>query len=89
MLKEAQKAARSGKWDEARTILQRAYKLRPTWKMAAELGRAEVGSGKLEDGAEHLTIALRRREPMISPRPSRSPSPRRWRRRRRRSACCA
>lgn len=59
MLEEAQKAARSGKWDEARTILQRAYKLRPTWKMAAELGRAEVGAGKFKDGAEHLTIALR------------------------------
>lgn len=59
LVAEGQKAMKAGKWEEARVLLQKAYTLKPGWRIAGELGRAEVGAQKFRDGAEHLALALR------------------------------
>jgi hypothetical protein len=52
------KALKAGKAEEARALLAKAYKLRPTYRLAADLGRAEVAAQKFKDAAEHLTTAM-------------------------------
>lgn len=59
LLEDAQKAAKAGNWEEAYGLLVKVYKVRPTWRVAADLGRAEVGVEKWKDAADHLQIALR------------------------------
>jgi hypothetical protein len=56
---DAQKAVAALKWEDARVLYAKAYKLKPGWIIEAELGRAEAGAGKFRDGAEHLAGALR------------------------------
>lgn len=56
---EGLKALKAGKAEEARGLLAKAYKLRPTYRLAAELGRAEVAAQKFKDAAEHLSSAMR------------------------------
>src|SRR6185369_17292642 len=59
LVADAQKAEKAGKWDEARALLLKAYKVKPSGRVLAELGRAEVGAEKYRDAAEHCAIALR------------------------------
>ncbi|MFT3775480.1 MAG: PEGA domain-containing protein [Minicystis sp.] len=58
-VEEARKAAKANKWEEARVLFLKAYKLKPGWRLAGELGRAELGAQKFRDAAEHLAIAYR------------------------------
>ena len=53
------KALKADKAEEARVLLLEAYGLKPGFRLAGELGRAEVGAGKYREGAEHLSLALR------------------------------
>lgn len=53
------KALKTGKAEEARRLLAKAYELRPMYRLAAELGRAEVGVRKFREAAAHLTTAMR------------------------------
>jgi hypothetical protein len=59
LVDDAAKAAKANKWEEARGLLAKAYKLKPGWKTAFELGRAEYAAQKYRDAAEHLAIAYR------------------------------
>jgi hypothetical protein len=56
---EGVKAADLGQWEKARERLLSSWRIRQHWKVAANLGRAEVRVGKFRDAAEHLTFFLR------------------------------
>ncbi|APR82009.1 Dihydrolipoamide acetyltransferase [Minicystis rosea] len=56
---DARKAAKANKWEDARALFAKAYELKPGWRLAGELGRAELGVAKYRDAAEHLAIAYR------------------------------
>ena len=58
LINDGLKASKAEKWDEASALLGRAYRQQPTWKLAGDLGRAEVGAQKFRDAAEHLSKAL-------------------------------
>jgi len=59
LVDDAAKATKAGKLEDARALLAKAYQLKPGWKTAAELGRAELDAKKFRDAAEHLAIAYR------------------------------
>jgi hypothetical protein len=56
---EGLKAADLGQWEKAREHFQGAWRIRHHWKVAVNLGRAELKVGKNRDAAEHLTYFLR------------------------------
>lgn len=53
-------------WDKARTFLLSAWRIQKHWKIAVNLGRAEVQVGKSRDAAEHLEFFLRE-APVVKP----------------------
>jgi hypothetical protein len=63
---EGLKAAKLGQWDKARTFYLGAWRVQHHPQIAANLGRAELKSGKHRDAAEHLTYFLRE-APSIDP----------------------
>lgn len=54
-----QKAAKRKQWPQARQSFLEAWKLRPHYQIAANLGRAELMVGAYRDAAEHLAFFLR------------------------------
>jgi hypothetical protein len=59
LLDEARKAQKAAKLEDARQLFAQAYALKPGWRLAGELGRAELAVQKFRDAAEHLAIAFR------------------------------
>jgi tetratricopeptide (TPR) repeat protein len=53
------KAAEAGQWDKARAAFLEAWKLKPHYQIAANLGNAELMSRRYRDAAEHLRFFLR------------------------------
>jgi hypothetical protein len=53
------KAGIAGQLEKARALMLAAFKLNPSARIAASLGRIELGMGKPRDAAEHLTFCLR------------------------------
>jgi hypothetical protein len=58
LVNDGLKASKAGKWDEARALLGRAFRLKKSWRVAGDLGAAEVGGGQFRDAAEHVYFAL-------------------------------
>lgn len=56
---QGQEAARKKQWPQARQSFLEAWKLRPHYQIAANLGRAELMTGAYRDAAEHLAYFLR------------------------------
>jgi hypothetical protein len=52
-------AAKQRRWEQAYSLLTRAWEQERLWQVAEGLGRTEVELGKYRDAAEHLTIFLR------------------------------
>jgi hypothetical protein len=53
------KAAKAGLWEKARVSMLAAFKLKPSYARAANLGRVELMAAKPRDAAEHLSYFLR------------------------------
>ena len=53
------KAVKASQWDQAREAFGAAFKLKPHYQIAANLGRAELRAGKPREAAEHLAFFLR------------------------------
>jgi len=51
--------AKKGEWEKAYQAFQSAWKLREHWQIAANLGRAELRTGRHVAAAEHLSFFLR------------------------------
>jgi len=51
-------ARKAGKLTEAEALFQKAWALKKTWDIAANLGLAELNLGKLVEGAEHVYFAI-------------------------------
>jgi hypothetical protein len=58
LAEEGQKAAKANKWEEARNLFLKAYKLKPSAKLAADLARADLGAQKHREAAELVMTAL-------------------------------
>ncbi len=58
LFKQAEAARDAGKFEEAATLLRKAWGLRKTWDIAGNLGLNEKKLGRLPEAAEHLTFAL-------------------------------
>jgi hypothetical protein len=59
LYREGVKAADQKQWEQARHAFQEAWKRKPHYQIAANLGRAELRAGKPRDAVEHLTYFLR------------------------------
>jgi hypothetical protein len=53
------KAVRASQWEQAREAFGAAFRLKPHYQIAANLGRAELRAGKPREAAEHLAFFLR------------------------------
>jgi hypothetical protein len=53
------KEAKAGSWEKARVSMLAAFKLKPNYAWAANLGRVELKAAKPRDAAEHLSFFLR------------------------------
>jgi hypothetical protein len=60
------KEAKAGSWEKARVSMFAAFKLKPSYAWAANLGKVEIRAGKPRDAAEHLSFFLRE-APTIEP----------------------
>src|SRR4051812_12550791 len=56
---EGRKAAKAGKWAQARDLFLRSWRIRRDFLVAINLGRAELELGKYRDAAEHLAYFTR------------------------------
>jgi hypothetical protein len=59
LYEEGVKAASRNQWKQARQSFLEAWKRKPHYQVAANLGRAELRVGKPRDATEHLTYFLR------------------------------
>src|SRR4051812_8417738 len=53
------KEAKAGSWEKARVAMLAAFKLKPSYAWAANLGKVEMRAAKPRDAAEHLSFFLR------------------------------
>lgn len=53
------KAVKASQWEQAREAFGAAFRLKPHYQIAANLGRAELRAGKPREAAEHLAFFLR------------------------------
>lgn len=51
-------ARKTGKLVEAESLFQKAWAMKKTWDIAANLGLVQFNLGKIAEGAEHVTYAL-------------------------------
>ncbi len=63
--KQAEAARDAGKFDEAATLLGKAWARRKTWDIAGNLGLTEKKLGRLVPAAEHLSFALANLPPTV------------------------
>jgi len=59
--------AKKGEWEKAYQAFQSAWKLREHWQIAANLGRAELMTGRHVAAAEHLSFFLREAKDISGP----------------------
>jgi tetratricopeptide (TPR) repeat protein len=59
-------ATRAGKLEEAEALFEKAFALKRTHDIAANLGLVELKLGKASEAAEHMTFALRYSPPSDS-----------------------
>jgi hypothetical protein len=62
---EGVKAADASQWETAREQFLSSWRIRQHWKIAANLGRAEMKLNRYRDAAEHLTFFLREAPPEV------------------------
>ena len=62
-LVRGEEAARAGRLSEAYDILLGAWRKKPTYDVAANLGSVELRLGKVRDAAEHLAFSVREYPP--------------------------
>jgi hypothetical protein len=59
LYREGVKAAGRKQWEQARQVFLEAWKRKPHFQIAANLGRAELRAGKPRDAVEHIEYFLR------------------------------
>jgi hypothetical protein len=63
---EGKAASQANLWNKARDAYRAAWQIKQDWKVAANLGRAELQLGKHRDAAEHLAYAVREAPPSLA-----------------------
>jgi hypothetical protein len=63
---EGKAAAQSFQWAKARDAYAKTWAIKQDWKLAANLGRAELNVGKHRDAAEHLDYFMREAPPNLA-----------------------